>query len=255
MTFYFERFLQFGTAWLLLCVSAAGQSGGVAPLQALLEPEQSECVLGVPVKFTASIRNVSSAPVLTYSLDNSSPLSEGISFFISEDGSLFHGSRGPRWYEGDPMDMMPGMITLKPGEKEGASFSLLWNGPSYTQARAPAGGFAFPHAGTYFVKARVSSKFGDLMSNVVRVVIQQPQGDDAAIWEALQADKGLAQYFATPDWDGAVAGQAEKLQHLLNKYPNSSHAASMRKALADYARQKAQIEEAKKAKGNPQPQR
>jgi len=255
MTFYLERFLQFGTAWFLLWVSAAGQSGGVAPLQALLEPERSECVLGVPVKFIASIRNVSSAPVLTYSLDDSSPLTEGISFFISEDGSLFHGFRGPQWYAGDLVDMDPGRITLKPGEKEQASFSFLWNGPSYTEGRAPTGGFAFPHAGTYFVKVRVSSKFGDLMSNVVRVVIQQPQGDDAAIWEALKADKGLAQYFASPDWDGAVAGQGEKLQQLLNKYPNSSHAASMRKALAEYARQKAQIEETKKAKGNPQQQR
>jgi hypothetical protein len=139
------------------------------------------------------------------------------------------------------------MITLKPGEKEQASFSLLWNGPFYTEGRAPTGDFAFPHAGTYFVRARVSSKFGDLMSNVVRVVIQQPQKDDAVIWEALKADKGLAQYYASPD---GAAGPGEKLQQLLNKYPNSSHAASMRKALAEYARQKAEIEETKKAKAN-----
>lgn len=254
MNFYLERFLQFGTAWFLLWVSAAAQSGPQTPLQAHLEPEQSEWVLGAPVKFTASIRNVSRAPVLTYSLDDSSPLTEDISFFISEDGSPFHGFRGPRWYAGDLVDMVPGMVTLKPGEKQQASFSLLWNGPSYTEARAPTGGFAFPHPRTYFVKVRVSSKFGDLMSNVVRVVIRQPQGDDAAIWEALKADRGLAQYFASPDWDGAVAGQGEKLQQLLSKYPNSSHAASMRKALAEYARQKSQIEETKKAKGNPQQQ-
>ena len=208
--------------------------------------------MGVPVKFTASIRNVSSTPVLTYSLDESSPLTEDISFFISEDGSPFHGFRGPQWYAGDLVDMGQGMITLKPGEKEQASFSLLWNGPFYTEGRAPTGGFAFPHAGTYFVKVRVSSKFGDLMSNVVRVVIQQPQRDDAEIWEALKADKGLARCFDYPD---GAAGQGEKLQQLLNKYPNSSHAASMRKALDEYARQKAQIEETKKAKGNPQQQR
>ena len=252
MRSHLQLFLQFGTAWFLLWISAAGQSGGVAPLQALLEPERSEYVLGVPVKFTASIRNVSSTPVLTYSLDDSSPLTEDISFFISEDGSPFHGFRGPQWYAGDLMDMGQGMITLKPGEKEQASFSLLWNGPFYTEGRAPTGGFVFPRAGTYFVKVRVSSKLGDLMSNVVRVVIQQPQGDDAAIWEALKADKGLAQYYDYPD---GAAGQGEKLHQLLNKYPNSSHAASMKKALAAYARQKAQIEETKKAKGNPQQQR
>lgn len=252
MTFYPERFLQFGTAWFLLWVSAAGQSVGVAPLQALLEPERSEYVLGVPVKFTTSIRNVSSAPVLTYSLDDSSPLTEDISFFISEDGSPFHGFRGPRWYAGDLMDMGQGMITLKPGEKERASFSLLWNGPFFTEGRAPTGGFAFPHAGTYFVKVRISSKFGDLMSNVVRVVIQQPQRDDAAIWAALTADKGLAQYYDYPD---GAPGQGEKLQQLLNKYPNSSHAASLKKALAVYTRQKAETEAAQKARSTPQQQR
>jgi len=64
--------------------------------------------------------------------------------------------------------------------------------------------------------------------------------------------KGMAQYSDYPD---GAAGQGEKLQRLLNKYPNSSHAASMRKALAEDARQKAQIEEMKKAKGNPQQQR
>ncbi len=247
MTFCLERFLQFGTAWFLLWASA-GQSAVVAPLQAHLESQQSEWVLGVPVKFTASIRNVSSTPVLTYSLDDSSPLTEDISFFISEGGSPFHGFRGPQWYAGDLMDMGQGMITLKPGEKEQASFSLLWNGPFYTEGRAPTGDFAFPHAGTYFVKARVSSKFGDLVSNVVRVVIQQPQRDDAAIWAALKADKGLAQYYAYPD---GAAGPGEKLQQLLNKYPNSSHAASMKKVLAVYVRQKAEIEE-KKARSAPQ---
>jgi len=218
MSFYLKSFLQFGTAWFLLWASAAGQSGGVAPLQALLEPERSEYLLGIPVKFTASIRNVSSAPVLTYSLDDSSPLTEDISFFISEDGSPFHGFRGPQWYAGDLMDMGQGMITLKPGEKEQASFSLLWNGPFYTEGRAPTGGFAFPHAGTYFVKVRVSSKFGDLISNVVLLLIRQPQGDDAAIWEAFKVDKGLSQYYACSNWDGAVAGQVEKLQQLLERF-------------------------------------
>jgi hypothetical protein len=180
---------------------------------------------------------------------------EDIDFFISEDGSTFHRFRGPQWYQGDLLDIAEGTITLKPGEKVQASFPLLWNGPFYAEGKAPMGDFAFPHVGTYFVKVRVSSKFGDLMSNVVRVVIQQPQGDDAAIWEALKADKGLIQYYADPDWDGTVAGQGEKLQQLLNKYPNSSHAASVKWALAAYARLKAEIEERKKAKSAPQQQR
>lgn len=128
-----------------------------------------------------------------------------------------------------------------------ASFSLLWNGPSDTTGLAPTQGFAFPHAGTYLVKVKIFSDVGDLMSNVVRVVMRQPQGDDAAIWEALKANKRMALYYVRPNLDDAVAGEGEKLQQLFNRYPNSSQAASMRKALAASARQRVKIEQMKKA--------
>jgi hypothetical protein len=242
MTRRLERVLPFATAWVLLCTSA-GQSTAAAPLQALLEPQQSEWVLGVPVELIASVTNVSNIPVKTY--NNLGPEWEGIDFFISEDGSTFHGIRGPQWYLGDLMDIAVGTITLRPGENVQASFSLLWNGPAATMRPSAWNGFAFPHAGIYFVKARASSKFGDLMSNTVRVVIREPQGDDAAVWEAFKTDKGLALFYSCPNVD---ANQSEKLQQLLNKYPNSSHAALMKRALAEYAKEKAEVEAARKAR-------
>src|ERR1700687_2668320 len=91
---------------LLLLLTFTGQGLAQAPLQAHLESQQSEWVLGVPVEFTASVTNVSSASVQTYSAP--SPLWGGISFFISEDGSTFHGFRGPEWDLGETMDIMPG---------------------------------------------------------------------------------------------------------------------------------------------------
>jgi hypothetical protein len=249
MTLCLERVLLFATVCFLLCASAAGQSTTATPLQAHLEPQQSDWVLGVPVKLTASVTNVSNAPVKTYSALG--PEWEGIDFSISEDGSTFHSIRGPEWYQGELEDIGVATITLQPGEKVQASFSLLWNGPPGTMRQSAWNGFAFPHAGTYCVGARASSKVGDLISNVVRVVIRQPQGDDAVIWEALKSDKSLAQYYALPNGDAA---QGKKLQQLLDKYPNSSHAPSMKKALAMYARQKAETEGAKKARSASQPQ-
>jgi len=249
MSFYLERVLQFGTAWFLLW-AAAGQSGVVTPLQAHLESQQSEWVLGVPVEFTVSMSNVSNAPVQITDCDLH-PYCERMIPLISEDGSTFHEFRGPEWDAGELIELMPGKITLKPGEKVQASFILLWNGPTDTSRRAPTDGFAFPHAGTYFVKVTVSSGAGDLISKAVRVVIRQPRGDDAVIWETLKADKGLARYYGFPD---GTAGQGEKIQHLLSKYPNSSHAASLKKALAMYAREKAEIEAVNKARSNPQQQ-
>ena len=239
MAFHRERFLQFVAAALLFCTSV-GQSSNVAALQTSLKSQQTEWVLGVPVEFIVSVANLSNAPIKMYW--PLSPLWDGISFFISEDGVNFHTFEGPEWTLGTRVDIMPGTITLKPDTKVQASFSLLWNGPDRANGQAPTGSFAFPHVGTYFVKVRASSHFGDLISNVIRVAILQPRGDDAAIWKALQADKELARFYEFPNGDSV---QGEKLQHLLNMYPNSSHSTSMKKALSTYACRKAESERIK----------
>jgi hypothetical protein len=234
-----ERPVRAGVFWLVLLTFGA-QGWAQAPLQAHLDSQQSEWVLGVPVEFVASVINVSSAPVQSYSAP--SPLWGGISFFISEDGSTFHVFNGPEWEVAQTIDAVPGRTNLKPGEKVQASFSLLWNCSRNAKGRDPTDGFAFPHAGIYFVKVRASSPFGDLMSNVVRVKILEPHGNDAAIFASLEADKELARYYGFPN---GAAGQGGKLQQLLKKYPNSSYTAAMKKALAVYARQQAEIEKEK----------
>jgi len=242
-----ERSVQ---AICLLLLTFAAPGWAQAPVQAHLESKQSEWVLGVPVEFTASVINVSSAPVETYSAP--SPLWGGIFFVISEDGSTFHAFNGPEWDLAQRVDIVPGRTNLRPGEKVQASFSLLWNGSANTKRQARAEGFAFPHVGTYFVKVTAASPFGDLMSNVVRVMILQPQGDDAAIFGALKADRQLARSYGFP---GGAATQGEKLQQLLKRYPNSSYTASLKKALAVYARQRAENEEEEKTRNTSQPRR
>lgn len=248
MNFHVERLWHFGIVWFLALTSATAQSRAVTPLQAHLESKQNEWVLGVPVEFTVSVLNTSNAPVLTTTHDLRPEWGE-MSLFISEDGTNFRGFMGPEWetWEGGAQK-----TPFNPGDKVQASFSLLWNGPNDTTSLAPTQGFAFPHAGTYFVKVKIFSDVGELMSNVVRVVMRQPQGDDAAIWEALKANKRMALYYVRPNLDDAAAGEGEKLQQLLNRYPNSSHVASMNKALAVYARQKSLIEERNKAKNTTQ---
>jgi hypothetical protein len=248
MNLKLEHALQLGLLFIFLAASAAGLSNGVVPLQAHLDAEKSEWVLGVPIEFTVSVLNISNAPVQTRT-SNLHPKWGEISLFISEDGSNFRAFWGPEW---DSYDGALSKITLNPGAKVQASFSLLWNGPTDATRVAPTDDFAFPHATTYSVEVEVASDFGRLMSNVVRVVVKQPHGDDAAIWGHLEADKGLARYYGYQD---GAPGQGEKLEQLLNKYPNSSHVASMKKALAVHALQETEIEEMKKARSTPQPQR
>jgi hypothetical protein len=113
--------------------------------------------------------------------------------------------------------------------------------------------FPFSKPGTYFAKAWVASTFGALSSNVVKIVIRAPQGDDAVIWEALSHDKKLARFLQKPFWDypPVEPGEAGKLKQLLDSYPHSSDAAWIRKALDEHARNKALIEETKKGSSSP----
>jgi hypothetical protein len=107
------------------------------------------------------------------------------------------------------------------------------------------------------VKAGVATSLGLLTSNVVRVTIPQPSGDDAAVWDVLKQDKKLAQFLQRPGWGNPAAepGEADKLRELLNTYPRASQAASIRRSLDEHARNKALIEEMKKARSASQPQR
>ena len=228
--------VRIGAALLFLAAFVVSQEKERPPLQAHLDPEASEWVLGVPIQLTVSLQNISNEPIQTRTSD----LNPGwglVKLFISEDGSKFHPFWGPEW---DTYDGVLAKITLQPSAKVQASFALLWNG-RITDAE-PTAGFAFPHAGIYFVRAAIFSDFGNLMSNVVRVVIKEPHDDDAAIWEQLKTDKKLTRYYQYPN---SQVEEGEKLQKLLTMYPHSSHAAAMEKVLAVHARHKHENESLK----------
>jgi hypothetical protein len=232
-----ERTLEFGMA-LMLFLSLPAPAGAQTALQAHLESTQTEWVLGVPVEFTVSVRNTSEKTVRSrFELH---PHFGYLRLFISEGGTNFHGYWGPDW--GQTIDSLPGLVTLRPGEMQQATFSVLWNGPMDTTHQKPTEGFAFPHPGTYLAKVMVLADVGDLTSNVVRIVVLEPHGEDAAVWDALKADKELALYYGYPRPGGAVQAVVERLQKLLNRYPHSSHTAAMRKALNVYAKHKAEME-------------
>jgi hypothetical protein len=234
-----ERTLEFGMATMLL-LSPASPANAQTALQAHLESTQTEWVLGVPVEFTVSVRNISNRTVRTRL--TLYPEDGYLSFLISEDGSNFHRYTGSyNW--GETIDMIPGLVTLKPGQAEQAAFSVLWDLPIGPARHHPMKGFAFLHPGTYFVEVRILvCDVGDLTSNVVRIVVLEPHGEDVGVWEALKADKELALYYGYPRPGGAVQAVVERLQKLLYRYPHSSHTAAMRKALDVYAKHKAEME-------------
>lgn len=223
------------------------QRAAQGPLEAHLKVSKTEWVLGTPVELTVSVSNVSQTPVQTSLFV--SPKSGELSLMISSDGSTFRRYLGPDW---GTIEMGPRTFTFAPGSKQEASFSVLLNNDIDHGPTEPAWDFAFPHPGTYFIKANVLSGLGTLTSNVIQVVIQQPKGDDVPVWEAIRTDKRLARFLQDPRPGQATSGEPEKLQQLLNDHPQSSHALNMKRALDRHSRLTAKIQEMKKTRNSPQ---
>ena len=251
MTADFQRILP-ANAFLIFVVAFATRGAGQTALQVQLQPEQTNAVLGAPVEFKLSIKNISKKPVRMVRpyLD---PETGDVGLLVSSDGVDFHPYFGPQW---QTAEMGPTEFTLQPGESiAGKSFPVLVNQSSPDTPTEPTKDFAFPAPGIYFVKATVDTSLGLLSSNMVRVLIGQPAGDDAAVWEQLQHDKELARFIQKPFWDNPSFESQEvaKLKQLLERYPRSSQAASMKKALDRHAATKAAIEKLRKPNSNPNP--
>src|SRR5260370_11905023 len=137
--------------------------------------------------------------------------------------------------------MGPRTFTFAPGSKQEASFSVLLNNDIDHGPTEPAWDFAFPHPGTYFIKANVLSGLGTLTSNVIQVVIQQPKRDDVPVWEAIRTDKRLARFLQDPRPGQATSGEPQQLQQLLNDHPQSSHALYIKRALDRHSRVTAKL--------------
>jgi hypothetical protein len=77
------------------------------------------------------------------------------------------------------------------------------------------------------------------------VNIRESHGDDAAVWEVIKHDKKLAQFIQRPHIENPhfEPVEATKLRELLNTYPNSAQATSIKRALDEHARNKALIKE------------
>jgi len=253
MKILLERVFLTTMIWALPLVLTE-QGRAQTPLQVHLESEQSEWVLGVPVEFKVSVTNVSPAPVRTAAL-NLDPTEGDLTLQISSDGSSFHSYFGPDW---ETAEMGPSQVTLQPGQRVvGKPFPVFVNHSSPDTPTDPTRDFPFSAPGIYFAKAWVATAFGGLPSNVVKVVIRPPQGDDALVWEAFKHDKRLARFLQKPFWEypPVEPAEAQKLKQLLDSYPHASNAAWLRKALDEHAKNKALIEERKKARSTSQPQR
>jgi len=197
--------------------------------------------------------------------------------FISKDDNNFKRYAGPRWGKDDAGY---GVLTLKPNESVKNTATIFWNGkpeisnsaPPDVIKRATEGkiltDYAFPEAGTYYVKASYSIFFTKqanpvlIESEPIKVIIEEPVGEDLEVWNKIKNNGDFAYFLQEGDFKIPSYKTEErenlkqKIEQIISQYPNSFYTESLRKSFAKFqlSLEKTQkfLQKIQKEKENPQ---
>ncbi len=190
-----------------------------------------------------------------------------IKILISQDGGNYKQYYHSNW----GLDDRPrGYITFKPHESRETSFGMLWNGvPNFVNLDIVAdkqliNNYAFQTKGIYLIKAKTNIHFSDkeaiwLESSPIQIVVEEPTGDNLTVWNKIKNRGDIAYFMQEGQINYVDAPAREKLrkevEQILNQYPNSLFANSIRESLKKHQeneeKTKSYLEMVKKAKQNP----
>lgn len=143
--------------------------------------------------------------------------------------------------------------------------TILWNGkPNVSHLNETAAArvlkgkitteYAFPEPGVYFIKGL--SYFGEnatpIESEPIKVVIEEPVGDDLDVWNQIKGNKEIAYLMQHSAFDTGKEAKKEQLnnqvEQIFVQYPNSIYSSYLKSNLEKYkARQKVLKESLEKA--------
>jgi hypothetical protein len=208
---------------------------------------QDGYVLGELVRLEVRVINTTHSLVVLHGAD----VWQGyLKVFIAAGGESYREYRGPGWGLEDSVGGTP--LTLTPGDVHKTEATLLFNrrvdvdhlnveqATRLGDARI-ANDYAFPKAGTYYVKAVLyDATFADqIESEPVVVTVVEPQGPDQEVWKLLVSEPELGYFIQT----GRPRGHpreprslqlVETLEGIVARHPIGSYAADIQSALARY---------------------
>ena len=139
---------------------------------------------------------------------------------------------------------------LKKGEHSKSSSKILWSAnragncsdcEAYQETDILTY-YAFPKAGSYYIKAVLhvseGQKSKQIESEPIQITIKEPTGEDSEVWNIIKDREDIGffiqeGYFRTPN-----SKQKEKIQQdveqIISEYPNSLYAESLRQSLAKF---------------------
>jgi hypothetical protein len=225
--------------------SAAEPAHGQLALQ--VRSEKSSYIPGEPISLKFTVLNNGDAPVV---LQGGADVWRGqLKVFIAQPGEGFKEYLGPQW---GIKDVAGGAVTIAPRGLYETEATILYNHRAETshlselyaaQAVSERVGseYAVARPGRYRVKAvlHVAESNAPIESAPVRVIVEEPKGDDLRVWNEIKDDAAYGYFIQTGDIkahpDSPKAKRVvEKLEHLVTSYPDSKYSAYIRPGLTKF---------------------
>ena len=149
-------------------------------------------------------------------------------------------------------------LTLNQNESKIQTIALLWNDkPKIADTLSPEvikrategkinTDYVFADIGTYFVKVTYAIHFLDekksflIESEPIKITIEEPKGKDLEVWKKIKDDGNFAYFIQEGDFliPSYKTEEREKfmkeIEQIINQYPSSFYAPSLRQSLAKF---------------------
>lgn len=199
----------FGIFALMGLTAKSGNTSGSKSLELTIRAEKESFLPGEVVFLTLTVTNKGQEAIAVF--DDLIPAHGYTKFLISNTSGEFKEYRHSKW---GTRDAKVAPVSLKPNEKFSRPASILWNSQrkfdasvspeivkAETENKIPHD-YAFPEPGIYYVKAVYSSYIVgnkqdrriELVSDPIRIIIDEPVGEDLVVWNAVKDNGGVA-YF------------------------------------------------------------
>lgn len=240
------------TSFGMFCLLALASFGfgylnvnSTSNIEIALSSSKTTYLLGEPIPILIEVNNLSEEEVvLTNTLD---PIYGSLKFYVSsKDKSVEYQYMNPK---SGILDVS-GFIKIKPDENQSNSIQVLARLKSYDQAE-----YVFSSAGNYDLQVSYQiqmigqTKPIEIKSNPVKITIQEPVGENLEVWNKIKNDGNFA-YFIQ-EGDVYIPYRTEerekflnKVEQIINQFPNSFYAESLRQSLTKFRADEAKRQEA-----------
>ena len=214
---------------------ASMQNRATPELILVVDSPKAVYKLGEPITFSFELNNKTSEAIAL--LDIFGTENGYLHINVSKDGKNFVGSDDPGWGILD----MEGKTYIKPDENKIVSADILWNLSSRETAE-----FKFKETGVYFFKAYYTATVEGrnspikLESESIQITIEKPAGEDLEVWNKIKDNGDFAYFiqkgdFFIPSYKLEERETFQKeIEDIINQYPNSFYAQSLRQSLAKF---------------------